>query len=240
MDGVLRLGKAGARVISEQSEADLASLIGAVGSNVVGDAPVAVVSIGVTIAVVVVLEVAAIAELRARHVAGHIVAVSVGVLCRLHGRVIRTHVSLHVDDVVSVVGAAAAEVAGALARGAQAEAYEALGHDANIAFVRGFFVPLLHVVASLELNAVAGEEAGVHIAEVVLLVPVLIVVLIVVDTTSVVHQVATGCGVSGNITIVLVDNSAFNGGHEGQSDDSDAREHGLEMKIDDRDVDLKI
>jgi hypothetical protein len=225
LDGVLRLGEAGARIVSEQTKTDFSTLVGAVGTHVVRDVLIAV----VPVITLVVLEVTAHVELSARHVGAHVVAVVVAVVVALKGtasvgRVVGSQVGLHVHDVVSVVRGAATQVAAALSGGAESEAGQALGHDADIVLIRGVLVPLLNVVASLELDAVCREEASVGAV-----VTIIFVVVPVVQFTGVVHQVASSVGVHGNISILLVDNRALGGGEETQSDDGDTREHGASL-----------
>lgn len=235
LDGVLRLREASARVVSEQAEADLSSLVGTVRPDVVGDIAITVVSVSVSISVLG--KVTAHVELRASHVAAHVITVAVVVIIvvvvTLRGRVVGAQVGLHVHDVVSVARGAAAEIAAALTGGAESEANQTLGHDADIVFVRSIVIPLLDVVASLELNAVAREKAGVHVVIVVIVLSVVVavlsvvvVVVVIVKLTGVVHQVASTLRVHGNISVLWGDNIALGDGQETQSKDGDTREHG--------------
>ena len=58
-------------------------------------------------------------------------------------------------------------VVAALVRGAEAEPREALGHDAHVALFVDVVVPLLHVVAALELDGVFGNVRVVRIVVIV-------------------------------------------------------------------------
>lgn len=210
LNSVLALGETGARVISEQTQADLSSLVSTVGANVVVNVLVSVVAVGIG----VVLQVTAHVELVASCVFGHVVSALLSVHA-LHIIIVGFHVGLHVDNVVSVVRSAASQVGEALTGRAKSEAHKTLGHDADIVFIIDIWVPLLDMVASLELDVVSGKEARINLSAVVGF-----------NTTGMLHDVLCCARSSRNVSILGVDGRALGGGNESQSNNSDTREHG--------------
>ena len=223
--GLSVAGEGGACVISEKTQVDLASLVGAVRTDVVFQVfgiVVLVVAIGIVVSitsvsvaaslvvvVIVVLEVTAHVEVLALGVVRNIevsikFAGSVVVLVVLGVLVSGLHVGseegAHVHNVVSVLGGAAIHVALAVGGRAETETNKALGHDADIFFVVGVFVPLLNVVAALELEAVSSKEAGVDVLPVILF-----VFFVVLNTTGVVQELTANGRVGCNVAVVLVD-----------------------------------
>jgi hypothetical protein len=132
-------------------------------------------------------------------------SVTVGIVS--DGRQIRSNKGVHVNNVVSVLASAAGGVGIAIADRAQTEANEALGLDAHIIFLINFRVPLLDVVASLELDGVSSEKTEVHVVVVVFL--FLFVVFVLVHTTSLAQQMASHIRVHWDISIELVDNTGM-------------------------------
>ncbi len=219
----------GACIVFEDTKADFSSLFGTVRSNVVLDLVVTVVVVTVlvgeftrTLAFIIVH-----LQLTAGDQSIKINAVSskftVGVVhvLSLHLAHVSRDVSFHVNKVVSVVGVASLGGSGSTSVSrAHAESDKALGHDPNVIFIGGVVVPLLNVVASLELGAVSSNVAGVNVAPVDIIVVTLIVVSVVSvlgNLTGVLNQSASGFGVSRDVDGV--------GHDQREGENSDASEH---------------
>jgi hypothetical protein len=133
-------------------------------------------------------------------------------------------VSAHVHNVVSVTGSAAGKVGRARAGRAHTETNQTLGHDADIIVIIGIRVPLLDVVASLELDAVSRKEASVDVAIVIS------TILVFVYTTSVMEKVAGDVRVGRNIAVLLVDDTVVglnaNSAKKSPSEKRNTSQHG--------------
>mmetsp|Transcript_3914 Transcript_3914/g.9486 ORF Transcript_3914/g.9486 Transcript_3914/m.9486 type:complete len:436 (+) Transcript_3914:4417-5724(+) len=232
------VGEDGTCVVHEDTDVDLSTLLGAVGTDVVLDVVVVVVVVSVVgelaAAVVVVLHGLARHEGREVDVAVSVVGeltLSVVVhVVLLHLVQVRLEVCFHVDDVVTVVGRASEACSTRLARvgGAHAETNKALGLDADILLIFGILVPLLDVVTSLELHAVSREEGDIDIVPVeVLVVVAVVVVVVVVQLTGVLHQGFRGH----DIAVVGVDDGFGTGTCEegSQGEDGNTRKHGGDL-----------
>ncbi len=162
-------GSDGACIVAENTKADFSSLFGAVRSNIVRDILVVVVVVATVVVVVVQLSeftrtlafIIAHLQLSAGDViievdvvTREVTATVVHVLV-LHLGQVSSNVSFHVDKVVSVVGVASLSRGGSAGvRWAHAVSDKALGQDLDVILVLDIVVPLLNVVAALELGTV--------------------------------------------------------------------------------------
>mmetsp|Transcript_528 Transcript_528/g.776 ORF Transcript_528/g.776 Transcript_528/m.776 type:complete len:481 (+) Transcript_528:129-1571(+) len=231
---VLVVGEVGAELISEDTEEDLAALVGAVGANEVLNLLLELTAVGVVVVIVVVLVVVVGVLVNVPLSALHglldldllvlVPVITIVLLVRvlfdtvLHAGIHEAVVlavllvvgvlavagvlsvdlavlelvlpvvleeDVHVDDVITVARVAAAGIlVGAGLGGTKAEADEALGLDEGIILAVGLLVPLVDVVAALELDGVVGNPAEVNLLILVLVLVVVVVVLVVVKTTG--------------------------------------------------------
>jgi len=227
-------GSDGASIVLENTKADFSSLFGTVRSDVVLDLVVTTVVV-VTVLVVVQLSeftrtlAFIIAHLQFTagdqiievHVVSSEFTVGVVHVLSLHLAHVSLDVSFHVNKVVSVVGVASLGGSGSTGVSrAHAVSDKALGHDLDIIFISGLVVPLLDVVASLELGTVSSNVAGVNVTPVDLVVVTLVVLSVVSvlgNLTGVLNQSASGFGVSRDVDGV--------GHDQREGENSDASEH---------------
>ena len=95
------------------------------------------------------------------------------------------HEGVHVDNVVTVSAGAASRLGGrARLCGAQTEADETLGLDFDVFFTVGFVVPLLDVMAALELDGVSRDPIGAFFK-------LFFLSVVLFELTSLGHQVLT-------------------------------------------------
>mmetsp|Transcript_5717 Transcript_5717/g.9020 ORF Transcript_5717/g.9020 Transcript_5717/m.9020 type:complete len:389 (-) Transcript_5717:159-1325(-) len=238
------VGEDRASVVQEDSEADLSTLLSTVGTDVVGNIVVVITCVGSVVVVVVgqltVVVVVTLVHLGTLHVVVEVDVVFVLVLVLAIGKLtltvvvcglttvhvlvlhlvqVGTNEGFHVNDVVSVVAVASkGGSSGARALGTETESDKTLSHDLDIVLAVGIFVPLLDVVASLELDAVSGEVTGIDVVPVNLLVvalvliAILVVVIVVGELTGVLQQSVADGRFRRNVDIVTVDHSSTNRG----------------------------
>ena len=138
----------------------------------------------------------------------------------MHLGQVSSNVGFHVNKVVSVVRVASLSGGGSAGlRWAHAVSDKTLGQDLDVILILDVVVPLLNVVAALELGTVSGDEADVNILffVVTVLVLVVVVVSVLLNLTGVLNQSASGFGVSRDVTGV--------GHDQREGENSNASEH---------------
>ena len=170
-------------IVRENTETDFSALLRAVRSDVVPNIVVLVVVVVVVPAAVVVVQLTrklALVSIHFHFTALHVIfeidvavlktatiAVVVIRVLVLHLVHVGFDVSFHVNEVVSVVRVATLGGSRrATVSGAHAESNKALGQDLDVIFAVSGVIPLLDVVASLELDTVSRDVAVVDIAPV--------------------------------------------------------------------------
>lgn len=221
----------GACVVTENTKADFSSLVGTVRSDVVLGFLVVVVVVAVSVVVleftrtlaffIVHLQCTASDQIVEVHVVASKITAAVVHVLVLHLLHVSSDVSLHVNKVVSVVGVASLGVSRSTRVGrAHAVSDKALGHDLDVVFTFGVVVPLLDVVASLELNTVSGNVAGVDVIPVDFVVVTLVggsVLSVLGGLTRVLNQSASSVGIDRDVTGV--------GHDQREGENSNASEH---------------
>ena len=240
-------GYRSACIVGENTETDFSALLRAVWSNVVFTIVVLVVVVVIVVVVVpavivVVVQLTrklALVVIHFHFSALHVVfEVLVGVILKtativivvliaivvlvIHLVHVCFDVSFHVNEVVSVVRVATLGGSRrATVGGAHAKSNKALGQDLDVVFAVSFVIPLLDVVASLELDTVTSDVTAidivpVHIAVVTTVlgtVGVAVVLAVtILNTTSILNQLSSSMAVQRDVSVGLVDDTGL--GHD--------------------------
>ena len=122
---------------------------------------------------------------------------------------------VHIDDVVPIVRCAASGIGIAIVGRAKAETNKTFGHDADIFFIIGVGIPLLNMVASLELEGIVLKEVGVLsvvsiivVVVVVVVVVIVVVIVVVLERTRLLHNSTANIRVQRDLSILRVNHTA--------------------------------